>query len=276
MGSLKYQVRVGSDTSFSNDGITANARLIDSTLRAGINDIQRRFELRLNGLEKKLQAVVEREYEAAIQYAVRHMLGTIGRYKGADNHVSSMRILINPKDRMGDSVISGVNDSVVWTALTANTVRKKLSQGGAGNSRKFFQDTGQLRSYLTAHSKRMAKRTGAVRIYTRNLNNRIQRITNMKSKLPLSALRIRVAPRIPSLAFESDNGLLEKTLGISGTALQKLMGQHWDKTKVQRPLLRPVMAFYTKHMISRRLSLVLSQLIKQQSSSGVAGNMVDQ
>ena len=82
MGSLKYQVRVGSDTSFSNDGITANARLIDSTLRAGINDIQRRFELRLNGLEKKLQAVVEREYEAAIQYAVRHMLGTIGRYKG--------------------------------------------------------------------------------------------------------------------------------------------------------------------------------------------------
>lgn len=225
--------------------------LEERVMEVAVESTQRTLMVRMDGLEARLRKAVEDSYTQAINYAANSMIGTLSPY--AQDKRVYMPIPLDSRP------IPGVPDHVIWKPLTqATRVRKlnylhRIKRTNRDQSRgavKFFVHTGRLRQQLKRFARNYARHTGLLQLFVRTEKGNI-RASRRRGTMPVGALRMRVMPRVPLTALNPENSdmmRLEQVMGIpnygENSAFNKLAGR-----KTHRPLLQPVMTFWTAYYI---------------------------
>lgn len=237
--------------------------LEERVMEAAVDSAQRTLMVRMDGLEAKLRKAVENSYVQAINYAANSMIGTLSPY--AQDRRVFMPIPIDSKP------IPGIPDHVVWKPLTqATRVRKlnylhKIKRTNRDQSRgavKFFVHTGNLRRQLKRFAHNYVRHTGLLQLFVRTEKGNI-RASRRRGNMPVGSLRMRIMPRVPLLALNPENSesmRLEQVMGIpnygENSTFNKLAGR-----KTHRPLLQPVMTFWTAYYIPNEITKALESAL---------------
>lgn len=237
----------------------------------------------LKALEGRLRSAIEGELAEGVRYATQYMMGqTSGNSQDPDK---TFRIYGDKET--GDASLSsrgrgrlmlktpGMNTTgaVRWANLTWSTRRRKRQ-----NKNKFFVHTGELQRSLTSMARSIINKTGVVRyqlVEARADGGVVSSNRKIRQKIiPIGKLRITFLPNIyrgdlPGLASGNVTAFdpamrFEKRVGISGEILQKLQGANkngFQKPEWHRPLLQPVLTYWTLFRLPRRVGTAMNEIL---------------
>jgi len=166
----------------------------------------------------------------------------------------------------------GTQGYIEWDNLKAGTIRAKMERYGQSRTQaeSFFQASGDLKSYLKKHKRRIIKRLGPVKVrlikQPRDSKGRFAAAFRKGVTMPLADLEVILLPGIagtlPGLqsgqVADTDDGMsFEQSLGLSPSILKKLEGP----SASHRPLIQPVMTYYTLFRAPAALSAALERAL---------------
>jgi len=291
---------IGRNTTKFNAGDSLGSRIMsDAIYKEAVDVALGRVKVRIDRMQNKLCSQLETGYTAATKFAADKMIGTASRGmapvnimdmmtsaqgsgtierglsggKGKNAAQAFLQSMAMPRNRAGGSIN--------WAPLSKRMVLTQhgMTSGNPPGPGKFFLNTGGLRATLRSFGRAMVKRTGIVRV--RQIDKGVEK--NIKpgmKEIQISRLRITLMPNVypshlPGLRsgnlgeFDPDVKF-EKSLGLSSHMLEQLYGpdRHRDPNRDKhRPLLQPVMTYWTLFNIPNKIANVLQRAVINKSST---------
>jgi hypothetical protein len=203
----------------------------------------------LDKLAKALPPLIENAYVEAVQYAANSMIGRASP-RGADNR------------SMGYDVMISNTNVANWKALSKRTIMEQNAIRGSKSSGKFFSQTGALRKEILSFARRFVKKTGVVRVTTRNAKGQFAKINSDMKFIKFGNFNVRLMPNIErgtlpgmvsGLVRDHDPSMtFERKLGISAQSIRKLRGAGKGDFVIpgtHRPLMQPAFTYWTLRRI---------------------------
>ena len=255
LSNLKLQITIGKGSVLIDGKSPRLAQMVGDAIIQDIGQkVIDRATVNLSVLAKALPKLVENAYVEAVQYAANSLIGRASP-RGADNRNDGYDVMI-------------ANQNVAnWKALAPRTIREQNIIRGTKSSGKFFSQTGSLKKEILSFARNYVKRTGVVRVTTRNAKGQFTKITSDMKFVKFGNFNIRLLPNIarPDLPGISSGRIrdhdqsmgFERKIGMSSTAIRKLRGAGKGDFIIpgtHRPLMQPVFTYWTRFRIPTLIS----------------------